>query len=542
MKMFLLAILLACPEACGRDEINVELRALEGYLGLFASAVDDPGGAGTGPAIRTEEIGGDLQVRLETLLDRRDLDREARKRALEIYAGLARATGRKAAAGGSDASRLQEVYGALIRRAESAGENTLPLELEMLSSPAIGLDARETYAAVARMAPRIRDRSRKFSRDEAVALAGVLCRALSEPGWPDLEGGEALTSTIDLLLGIEGADRTRIGDVLASKLSEWKGRILRAEEAREGELAREMGIIHLYRSLELAGRELDAPRRTAVLDGLVPLAAPVLAEGAVPGPTEGAIRAAEIGEVRIPVGSVPRLPPLSPGLSPEGGARYLLAPGKAYQVQVICTPTVPGPRPSFRVLARAGGNGAIVIPRLIPPGMVPITLAETGRVGFLADREPWSIRRFLLAFQRCGSTLAADRAAVARIYKHSALREIPLPERELSFGAIVNLLDDPSLKERLDGMFWIDAREEAGRAAAFGTAGSVLSGNSGLRDTALALPTVAEANRILRDGGWFDAVEPGLALFNATRLVPEPGEGRDRFRHVVRTVLRTAAP
>jgi hypothetical protein len=173
--------------------------------------------------------------------------------------------------------------------------------------------------------------------------------------------------------------------------------------------------------------------------------------------------------------------------------------------------------------------------------MVPITAQETGRVAFLADRRPWSVRRFLLAFQRCGNGISGDRGVAQRVHRHSTLRDFPL-EGEASYQTLVGLLSEPALKARLEETFWVDSRDEPGKAAAFEIAGTILSGNTGLRDTALALPTVAEANRLLRDGERFALEETHCGLFNAIRLVPDPPEGPERCRRVIRTVLRLGAP
>jgi len=532
---FLVLLILTAGSDGPPGEVPVELRALRSYLGVHEVSQ----ASGTG-AERSGEFAADLKARLERFLGRSDLRPQERTEAIGIYQDLARSIAAAPATPGPNGGPgMRDVYAGLIRQAEVAGMDPLPIELEMLSGHGAGLDARNAYAAVARLAPRIKGRFGALDPEEASALEGILQRILGETGWPDLESGAALSGTIELLLGIGGASRMRSAPVIAAKLVEWTGRILRAEAARDGEMAQEGAIIHLYRALELSGPSLDEAQWASILEGLVPLLPPVVAAGA--GPAEGTVQAAEIGEVRLPSGAVQRIPPLPPGIGP-GQHRYLLVPRKAYQVELVCTGPGGEPRNSFLVLARPGAESRLAVPRVIPQGMVPVTLAENGRLAFLADRRPWSVRRFLLAFQRCGNVLAADRTAVQRIWRSSALREIPLGGAEPTFAALVGLLSEPMQRDRLEGTFWVDSRDEAARSAAFEIAGGILSGNTGLRDTALQLPTVAESNRMIRDGEWFGIVDPHLGLFNATRLVPDPVPGSERSRYVVRTVLRIGAP
>ena len=529
------AALLGAPDTSEREEPSVELRSLRGYLGYYAVARD------SSSAARAGEVLADLRSRLGSFLDRADISPVARSEALAIYHDLALEVGSAAAGGAASSAPVQqEVYGEVILRMQGAGQDTLPLQLEMLASPSIGLEPREIYESLARLMPGLRERAAPLPPEERATLLALLRRVSSQPGWPDLEDGTALTSSIDLLLRTAGTERSAEAPVVARKLAEWTSRLLRAEAAREGELAQEPAIIHLYRALESAAQDLAAPDRQAALAGLEALEPPAMAEGA--SNQEGSMRSVEIGEVRLPLGAGQRIPALSPHSAPDGVSRHYLVPRKSYQVELIATPFLGGPKSAFWVLARPGEESRLVLPRCIPPGMVPITSAETGRITFLADRRPWSMRRFLLAFQRAGGAQAPGGLAL-RIYRHSALREIPLgggvqPE----YSTLVALLANPALRDILESTFWVDSREEAGRAAAFEIAGGILNGNTGLRDTPLSLPTVAEANRLLRDGERFNLAEPQFGMFNASRLIPEPAEDRERFRYVIRTVLRIPTP
>jgi hypothetical protein len=523
--------LLGAPDAPEREEPAVELRSLRGYLGYYAAARD------SSSAARAVDVLADLRSRLDGFLDRSDITPLARSEALAIYHDLALEVGAAAAKSTPSAAPVQQdVYGEVIRRMQAAGQDTLALELEMLASPGIGMEPREIYESLARLMPGLRERAAPLPLEERTTLRALLRRVLAQSGWPDLEEGTALTSTIDLLLHTAGAERVSEAPVVARKLAEWTSRLLRAETARDGELAQEPAIIHLYRALESAAPTLSATDRQAAIAGLEPLEAPALAEGT--SNQEGSMRSVEIGEVRLPLGAGQRIPPLSPHCVPDGASRHYLVPRKSYQVELIATPILGGSKSTYWVLARPGEEARLILPRCIPPGMVPITSAETGRIAFLADRRPWSMRRFLLAFQRAGGAQASGSLAL-RIYRHSALREIPLGAGvQPEFSTLVALLANPALRDILEATFWVDSREEAGRAAAFEMAGGILNGNTGLRDTPLSLPTVAEANRLLRDGERFNLTEPQFGMFNAIRLIPEPAEDRERSRYVIRTVLR----
>jgi len=533
--LFLAALLQTPPDFRNGEESAVELRAMGGYLGLYAAAQKMPSSD-----TWREEIRKDLQVRLEKFLDRPDLTPPVREEAIEIYHQLARTLASQGLKHSVKSLALREVYSRLIQRAETAGQDSLRFELEMLSTPGIGLGPQETYSAIARMMPGLSQRPDPLPGELSEMMKGVLRRILAEPGWPDLESGDALTRIVQLLLKLKGSDRTQDGEVIAKKLEEWTARLLKAEAAREGEMAQEEAIIHLYRSLEMAGRLLNPEQRTAALKGLLALEPPALVEGPQsPKP----FRKAEIGEVRLPAGTRRRIPPLSYLLAAGTHSRYLLVPGKSYQVKLICSGQGPEPRSIYWVLARAGPSSRLMLPRSIPDGMVPITLAESGRIGFLADRKPWSIRKFLLAFQRCGNSLVADRDAVLRIYKQTALREISLGEGESpTFAALVQLLSNPALKRRLDEIFWVDSRDRIGRAVAFEIANAVLNSNTGLRDTGLVMPTVSEANRLRRQGELFGIEDHQFGIFNAIQLIPKPEENPQRSRYVVRTVLQIASP
>ncbi len=534
--ILLVALFQGLPDHKEVDDADVELRALQGYLGLYVAAQNMPSSQ-----TWREDIGMDLNTRLEKFLDRIDLLPPTRAKAIEVYHQLARTFTRQKWNGSTEKSLiLRDIYSRLIQRAEAAGQDSLSIELEMLSTPEIGLDARETYSAIARMMPRLSKQSDLLPPELSDVLKGVLRRILSESGWPDLESGNSLTETVQLLLRLGESERAHDAAVITKKLAEWTARLLKAEAAREGELAHEAAIIHLYRSLELAGKQLSTLQRKAVLEGLSPLEPPMLAQGAK---AQKPFHSVEIGEVRLPSGARLRIPPLSPLLAAGFPSRYLLVPKKSYQVKLVCTGDGQELQSVFWVLARPGMDTGLMLPRSIPEGMVPVTLEGSGRIGFLADRKPWSIRRFLLAFQKCGNSLVADQSAVLHIYKHSVLREIPLEgDLKPSFAGLAKLLSEQSMKDRLEETFWVDSRQEASRAAAFEIAGAVLSGNTGLRDTALELPTVAEANRLLKRGELFGIVDHHFGLFNAIQMIPKPEEDPLRSRYVIRTVLRLASP
>src|SRR5262249_43792265 len=158
---------------------------------------------------------------------------------------------------------------------------------------------------------------------------------------------------------------------------------------------------------------------------------------------------------------------------------------------------------TFRLLARPGAKSRLVLPASIPAGMVPVTSSETGQVAFLVDRRPWSIRRFLLALQKSWSALPEDPRAACRIHRSTLLRAVQLPARSACFPALIALLSAPSAQARLEETFWIDGSDAAARSEAFEIASTILTANTGLRDTGLSLPTVAEAQRLWREGRWF---------------------------------------
>jgi len=541
--LVLVPFLGASPEAQGSSEGAVELRALSGYLELYRRTLSS-----SEPSAEkaSSELNADLRARLDRLLDRADLTVSLQAEAISIYHGVASAmsTAARAAAPGRNTTEekavLREFYFDLVKRAEAIGVDAAPLELEMISSPQVGLDAAEVYERLVRLRPRLVSRMTALRREERDLLARVIRRLLLEPSWPDLEGGAALTAVLGLLQasvpkGGELPERAAV----AEKLADWTQRLLASEAAREGELAQGTALIHLYRSLELVGRALDPSQRAAALKGLLPLAAPGLNDGPI---GEGALRSVEIGTVRLPTGGRETIPQLSATIGPGGVPGHFLVPGRFYQVELICNQGG-SQRSIFWVMARAGSDSRPMLPRIIPAGMVPITHAETGRVGFLADRRPWSIRRFLIAFQRSWNTFSSDPQAVQRIFRHSVLREIPLPGGSVpSYQGLISLLSAPSVQNRLEETFWLDGAEESGRRVAFEIAGAVLSANTGLRDTTLSLPTVAEATRLYRDGDRFALDEPAYGLFNATRLIPDPRELGAKARYVIRAVQALPAP
>src|SRR6185436_728768 len=166
-------------------------------------------------------------------------------------------------------------YFGLVKRAEAMGVDAAPLELEMISSPQVGLNAAEIYERLMRLRPRLVSRMASMRKEERDLLARVIRRLLLEPSWPDLEGGAALTAVLGLLQGsVPGGGDLPDKPAVAEKLADWTQRLLASEAAREGELAQGTALIHLYRSLDLVGRSLEPSQRAAVLKGLVPLAGP----------------------------------------------------------------------------------------------------------------------------------------------------------------------------------------------------------------------------------------------------------------------------
>jgi hypothetical protein len=541
------------PELVG-EGAAVELRALRAYLGLY----EESRKVADASQELSVELGLDLRARLDRFLDQRDLPAAPKEEGIWVYLGLARAACVPTTEGpsgfgtaGPESLSARRLFLEVLSRAEEAGLDPLGAELEMLQSPEVGFDAHETYARLARRMGPLLDRAPALPAEEEAGLRAVFRRLLGDPAWPKLKDGQALPAAARLLAALGGGERRVEAGLFAAKLHDWTARLLEAE-ARGGEQAQEAGIIHLYRTLELVGRDLDQAQIEGALAGLSALAPPSLSEGASPqGP---AFSSVEVGEVRLPAprGSRPSpgsaaaggelIPPLAAEASSDRKTRYLLAPGKSYQVRLVCGREGTEPPALFRVLAKAGLDGRLVLPRWLPPGMVPITDAETGRVAFLADQRPWSIRRFLLALQRSWTALGTDLTLPLRLCQSTALREIPLsPKGEPSFAALVGLLSAQPPSNRLEETFWVEAGDEAGRAAAFEIAGAVLTANSGLRDSALSLPTVAQANRLFEGGAWFGIEEP-CGLFNATRLVPEPKELGERARYGIRTVWNVPSP
>jgi hypothetical protein len=551
------------PEGVAGAEAAVEIRALRGYLGLYRESLEKGSGPSTPWVV---EMARDLRQRLDRLLDSPDLSGPSREEAVQIYLGFARAVSTPAPAGKAAVPRGaglewvsgRELYAEAVKRAEAAGLDPLPLELEMLQSPGVGLDPRETYRRLARRLARLHDGT-GLGAEEKTRLRAVVRRLLQTPSWPDLEEGDSLSGAVELLFAHGGGDEREELDAIASKLKDWTERLIAGETATEGELARSRALIHLYRALLKVGRRFDAAQLSGALKGLEPLAPPSIAPGPPGG--EGLLRSVEIRELRLVAatagtagtagpetakggaGGWEAVLPLPAELFPGLAARHFLVPGKAYQIELACLFEGGAAPVLFRLLGRGGEEARLVLPRSIPPGMVPVTSAESGRLAFLADRRPWSIRRFLLALQRSWNGLAGDPSAAAGIYRATVLRELPLPEGgEPSLAAVVGLLSLPRVAERLEETFWVDAGDEAGRVKAFEIAAAVLTGNSGLRNTRLALPTVAEANRLFRDGAHFGLEETSYGLFNATRLVPEPRELGGRPRYAIRAVLDPASP
>ena len=523
----------------------MELRAVRAYLGL--GALSRPAGGVEGLA---GQAAWGLRSRLERVLDRPDLAAASRDEAIEIYRELAQAVSRELEGGGNDARSVPS--------AAFGGPPLLRGHSTAICSGAWRWPGGTRCPSSWRCSPVPRSPSaprRPTARSPGAARSSSTVPQGSRPGtrrtWrprsdgcspsragPTSKSARPSPSWWTSSCAAPPATAPRPSSVPRSP-SGPPGSARRRARGRTS-WAREAGIIHLYRVLELAGGALDPEARASALEGLAPLVPPVIAEGTPP--KENGVRAVEVAEVRMPSGAGGRIPPLSAAVTGERGPRWLLVPGKAYRVQLLVTAAAGGVRARYWLLARPGAEGRIVLPSAIPSGMTPITPSEPGRVAFLTDRRPWSVRRFLSALQRCGNVLSGDREALARIQRHTVLREIPLPGGAVGYGALVALLADPSARARLEGTFWIDARTEEGRAVAFEIAGAVLSGNTGLRDTALQLPTAAEAARLYRHGDLFELEEPRLGLFNATRLVPDPSEPGDRRVYAIRTVLRPGAP
>ncbi len=556
-------------------EAAAELRALRGLLGMqwlaFRQATREVATSPQAPGL-------DLQLKLGRFLERVDLSPEQKEEAIRLYRAWARSVFRQeeacaaarsesdpregksapaAPAGKGDLAHralvVRELFADLTWRAEEAGADTVPIELELLAHPAAALDAHEAYRVVARIIPKLQERRGTLSPSEVGVFLGEIRRLLSTPAWPELDEGVALAGVLEQFMAFRGEVSADESALIGAKLAEWTARLIRAETEREGELAQGTAIIHLYRSLEIAGRHLDPACRAAAVEGLQPLVEPALVSAAAAGPppSEGLLKAVELGEVRLAVGPAvgggggQKIPPLASSLFPEMASRYLLVPRKSYQVELVATGANRGARSIYWVLARAGNEARLQLPRVVPPGMVPVTAADSGRITFLADRQSWSNRRFLLACQRSWNSLGADRGLAARIHRHTSLREVPLEGGGApTFEALVNLLGSPAAREAIESGFWVDTGTEAGRKVAFEIASAVLSGNTGLKDTALSLPTVAEANRLWREADRFAiaAAEPRPGLVSPSRLVPEPKDPGDPSRHALRTVLRLVAP
>ncbi len=560
-------------------EAAAELRALRGLVGMQLLAPRQGARQAAAPATAS---GFDVQFKLGRFLDRPDLSGEQKEEAIRLYREWARSlyrpeetyggagvesdppqgvrevrsvTGAPVAEGdlARRALAVRELFVDLSWRAEEAGADTIPIDLDLLSHPAAALDAHEMYKVVARIIPKLQERRGSLSPSEGGVFLGAIRRLLATPAWPELDEGGALAAVLEQFMAFKPEVTADESALIGAKLAEWTARLIRGELDRESELAQSTAIIHLYRALEITGRHLDPARRAAAVEGLQPIIEPVLAPAAAagPAPSDGLLKSVELGEVRLAAGLAvaagggQRIPPLAPSLFPEVASRYLLVPRKSYQVELVATGTARGARSVYWVLARAGADARLELPRAIPPGMVPVTAADSGRVTFLADRHLWSNRRFLLACQRSWNSLAADRGLAARIHRHTSLREIPLDGgAPPTFETLVNLLSSPTAREAVENGFWVDTSNEVGRKVAYEIASAVLGGNTGLKDTALSLPTVAEANRLWRDGDRFaiPSGEPRPGLVSPMRLVPEPKDSGDPSRHALRTVLRLVAP
>ena len=571
---FILCFVVAQGDAVSVEELRGELRALQGLRGVLDGTLRRDGDASAVQAMAQE-----LHREHVRLLDRTDLPEPLRLEAIDGLRALAHSLEAEfGAVGGSAApsplhdpspngasphrALLREIHADLIRRAQVAGVDVIALETAMLSSRTVGLDPRERYQRLERLLPRLRDPGRVLPPAQTNEIRQILYDLLDEPNWPEIDGGDGLPEIVDLLWrlpppsvalsaagdGTRGDERTD-GQRVGAKLALWTQRLLRDAAANEGQLARTPALVHLYRALEIAAPRLSDSERRRALEGLEPLAPPVL--GDAPPGCEGGFTSVEVGEVHTLAASGTkvarglRLPSLRAELS-GGNSSYLLPPRSSYLVELLATSQTGGAKPVYWVLARAGAGAELTLPRCVPAGMVPITSAETGRITFLADRRPWTVRRLLQALQRSGSRVASDVGFLERLHAQSVLRDLlPLKDSRADFPLLVGILSSAPPRAEVDSLFWVDVHDRAGRATAFELASAVLSGNTGLKDTPLSLPTVAEAQRLWRDGELFGLDIPGdgtFSLFNSSRIVPEPREASAAQRCVIRTVIRVAAP